>query len=201
MRQDGLSGAHRHKDIRMIGAGLVAKIAAKPLLKGAGAFLGRVPRWVWYGLAALLLAFVLWRWIDGKIDAAYAKGFKEGEGKAYARVEAKSKKLAAQATAISLNVRKVTDAKIVRSDAHARDLLVRGPGKAAYSCPAVAAPGGRLPLDGRADAEVDRLPGAERSQLAVVPFADLVERARVCDANRLEVEAWRLDHAKRSELK
>lgn len=184
----------------MIGA-LIAKIAAKPLLKRAGAFLGRVPRPVWYALAALLLALLVWRWIDGKIDAAYKRGWEAGETKAYKRIEAKANRITAQATAISTNIRKVTDAKTVRSDAHARDLLVRGPGKAAYSCPAVAAPGGHLPPGGRADAQVDRLPGAERPQLAVVPFADLVERARVCDANRLEVEAWREDHAKRSQIK
>lgn len=180
---------------------MIGTIAAGAALSRAKGFFRSIPREVWYALAVALLAFLAWRYVDGKIDDAYDRGHKEGVIAEATRIEAKAKQLKEQGDAIAAKIRKVTDEKIVSSDAVARTIVLRGPGKAAYSCPSQPAASGHHEGHGAIDAGVDFLPDPERSQLAVVPFIELVERARTCDANRLEVRAWREDHAKRSQLK
>lgn len=149
-----------------------------------------VQRWALGVLGgAVLLGLAVWvhsGWVDDAKDRAVA---------AYAaKVEQKALKIQRDAERISAAIRSKTDEANRRSDADARDLLVRGPGRAA--CVASPAAGRPVAPGGSADAAVDTVPDPVRVELIGVPYVELVERGRLCDANRTEVMAWREQYEK-----
>lgn len=168
--------------------------------KASGIFKA-IPRWAWYALAAALVLFLIYRWHNGKVEDAYAKG-KADEG---ARIAAKAfeiKRKADELTAsisTALRTRHDEKVRIIYRDADA--LRLRGPGKAA--CPGNpgiprGASGSAKPIGERV-ASVAEVPPGERVDLIGLPFAATVSGAEQCDLNRAEAKTWREWYAKQSE--
>lgn len=93
-------------------------------LIGIRAFLGKVPREVWYALAVALALFLLWRWHDGKVDAAFTAGATEqakADRKAVAAAERAATKaqadLKARTAATSAAISKGTDNALQKDNA------------------------------------------------------------------------------------
>lgn len=148
--------------------------------------------WLHIGLVAAVVIGFLWHQRHARAEIAAAE--KRGEDRAYAAVTEKARKLAQDAAQLSAKIRSLNDATNRRIDADARALLVRGPGKAACTGSIPAAPSGRQPASGPADAPLARVPYPEWQQLIGLPFPDTVEFARLCDANRAEALSWREWH-------
>lgn len=153
-------------------------------------FLGRIPRWAWFGLAAGVLILIGVRWYHGKIEDAE----KRGAQRENARLTKKALDLKARVDAltaqISTALREKHNEDVRRITGDATDLLVRGPGAAGVRCSGTAGgSSGYKPPSGPGNAAVAAVPSGEG--LAVVPWAGTVNFGRVCDLNRAEVLSWR----------
>jgi hypothetical protein len=124
-----------------IGAGLAAlNLGAR--LTGAGAFVKRVPRWVWIALAIVLALVAVLIWHQHKVrahDAALVKAtidkrdrqWRDQLAKSHAAAIAARTRHEAIATKISTDTKGIHDAQVRNNAASAHDLQLRGPGKAA----------------------------------------------------------------------
>lgn len=177
---------------------IAAWLARSALMQSPiGGFLKMIPRWVWLVVAGVLIALGVYLWFNAKLDAAYDRGHKDGETKAYARVTKKAQEIETKANALNRGIvnviRSKNDEANGRSNAVADSLLVRGPGKA--TCPGGAGvsglPGEHQPPAGPADAAVGRVPYPEWQQLIAMPFSPTIEFAREHDLNRNEVISCR----------
>lgn len=159
------------------------------------AFLGKLPREVWYALALALAVWLAFRWYDGQIDAAEKRGAQAEN----ARLTAKALELKRNTDALT---RKIADTLRSRNDDQARriaaaadDLRLRGPGKATCASqpviPAVA--GGQQSPARPGGTAVDRMPDAPRLDIIGLPFADtiaLAEQHDRCRADLLTYREW-----------
>lgn len=153
-----------------------------------GAFLKRIPRWVWIVLAVIALVVAGRVYHNHKAGAAITAAEKRGEARAYAAVEKRALALTAKANAISANLRSKNNETVRRIAADADALRVRGPGKA--SCPSaafVAASGHSGPAGRPGDAALDQVPDSERVDLIGLPFPDALDFAEAHDRYRAEV--------------
>ena len=140
------------------------------------------------GLALL----ILFLWHRAEVRASYREGEREGANAAYARVEDKALKIAAEAVAVTAKIRSKTDEQsraIVRDAAVIR---VSGPGRAACPVATPARTSGPVEADRPADVAAPVLPTEDR---AAVPWTWLVDQAEQCDLNRAEALAWREQRA------
>lgn len=147
-----------------------------------------VPRWVWWLLAAAAIYRFGLDWHQRQVDRIY----KAGEDAAYARVKDRAEQVERDALKLTIRIKERFDAVRNDIDAATRSELQHGPGKAAYSCPAPALPGGPRPAPAAPDDGGHLLPPNDRN--AVVPWGWLVSRAQQCDLDRAEVIATRQQH-------
>lgn len=192
------------------GLGLkAASIAAR--LAGVGGTLKKVPRWVWIALAVfvLLVAFAIWHQHRAHAAIAAAKADQKAADDAAWQAALDREREAAgkwrhaaelNAKAISDRTRTQNDETNSHIDADARDLLLRGPGKAAETCRRPVDPAGLPAAGGQPGSGSHRppdgagtvLPGDDgTAERAIVPWNWLVGRARQCDLDRTEALTWR----------
>lgn len=169
---------------------LLAPMAAKFAATRLGSALGKVPRWLWIALAIVFVMLAVAIWHGRKVKAFGEERFKAGYAEAVQDGKQAAAKLETEAARATTTIRRNTDEEVGRIARRSDDLRLRGPGRAVCPAPAAAASGPKPP-GGAADAGVDRLPGAERPELAAVPYQELVQRSATADANRAEVLAYR----------
>lgn len=196
-------------------AALVAKFGMNVVLGEASGFLKSVPRWAWIALAviALLVAGIIWHQRHLRAhDAALVKAtiatrdqqWRDALAKAHSAAIAARTRHEAAAAKISTTLKGQHDAQVRSNASDARDLQLRGPGKAAANCgfgdhpgvPAAAGQPGR-PAGGAGAAAgqvpaADGLAGLPAERFAIVPWSWLVEEvAQPADDSRTEVLTWR----------
>src|SRR5690348_11337815 len=143
----------------------------------AKSFLSAIPRPVWEALTVLAYVVALFALHQHYVHAHDAKLTAsinaEWQRKLDAQV-AEIKQKDAQLATISAQLRKANDEANLAIAADARDLRLRGPGKA--TCPRVssapAAAGGHVQTAPAADAPVAPLPDAGGIELIALPFDD-----------------------------
>lgn len=127
---------------------------------------------------------------------AYKNAYNQGHKDAYAEVERVQLRQALKDATLAATIRGNTDAQIGIVGRNTSAMLVHGPGKAV--CPGngitAASASGYNATGGATDAAVAGLLDAERRELIAVPFVGATAFAEQCDANRLEVIAWRTQH-------
>jgi hypothetical protein len=190
-----------------IGAGF-AGLELAGRFAGVTGFFKRVPRWVWVALAiaAAVVALLIWH---GREVAAHdknltAKVIAARDAQWQARFDAMRKQAEAVRSKTEAAARKITqhlkdqhDEALRSNAAAARDLSLRGPGKAAapVGCGPVDRPGvsagagDPVGAGGTADIAASSLP--PRDRLALVPWSWLVDQAQHADDSRAEVITWR----------
>lgn len=180
--------------------GLAARLLGLPRLLRT--ITARVPSGYWKTLAVLVLLGCAWFGHTRAVSSARSDERKRTDAEwqqAFDTMRVANqtwRRLAeTRAAAISRDIgeRHAQDLRDLADRAAA--LRLRGPGKAAIcagpssaSGPA-AASGGRIEAGGTGDASVADVRDGEA--MAAVPWADLAEAGARCDANRLEVIAWR----------
>lgn len=159
-----------------------------------GPFLKGVPWWVW---AALVAGFIVWRgiaWHERVVKQAISAAETRGE----TREKGKWQKLMAQAQAraaqVSREERKRYDEAVARVDRRADAVLVQGPGRAAYNCPAPSAASGRNQAPAGPGPAVAGVPDTGREQFIVMPFEPTVSLIRNHDRLLEEATRWRSQH-------
>lgn len=194
--------------------GLVTYLVGPAKILG---FFKRAPRWAWIAfavVAALVGGYFLHQHKAHAHDTALVKAtidkrdqlWRDALAKAHAGAIASRARTEAAGAKISTTLKGKHDAQVRSNASDARDLQLRGPGKAAVDCrlgdhpglPAAAGQPGR-PAGGAnaAAAEVhpaDRLaglPAGARGDFAVIPWSWLVEQGREADDSRAEVLTWR----------
>lgn len=195
--------------------GIIARLGLSLVFGRLKERLSAVPAWVWKTLAVvILLGLAVWahqHYANKRINEAYALGWKQAnddrdkqDAQAAKLAEELGKAQDGNAKGISDEERKKNDAANGRDAARAADLRLHGPGRAsAVSCGPVSGPGlpasagGHDAPNGTVDARVAGVPAD--AGLAVVPWADLVEFAKLYDANRNEVNSWRAWHPKQAQ--
>lgn len=200
--------------------GFVAMMVLRPALRtAAGGFLQGVPPKVWAAIAAVaLLGAGVWL-VHHKIDAAYARGTKEGRAAmklerdaawqlAFDKMKQTSEKWKAgyetKARLLSEEERKHHEQDLRRNAADADALRLRGPGAAgAPRCRPLGDPGSGAGAGGRGGAPAGPdAPGPEvpaDGGQAVVPWNWLVQRAREHDDLLSEVTTWRRWYPKQAD--
>lgn len=158
------------------------------------ALAGRVPRGVWIALAVALALLLIWRWDSARLSSARNAGDAAGYARAMGEVEAKAKKLATEAEALTAKIRSRTNEENRRVGAAADTLRLRGPGRAACPSAAPSGSGRHEPPAGQANAPVGRVSYPERIEFIALPFAPTIAFAEQCDLNRAEAQAWRDQH-------
>ncbi len=195
---------------------IVGGLMAKFALTKVGGMLGRIPRWVWILLAVVIIVLGA-RWYHSRQVSAFEKETRTDERtKVNKEWQAKFDKMRQNAiiwkqryegeSGKLATARRNQHEETLRSDsARASGLLNSGPGKARcgqIDYPNISASsGGRIAGSGTTNASVDRVPDETRADFAAVPFAEFVQRARVCDANRSEVTTWRAHDAEQRALR
>lgn len=199
------------------GVGLFAlKLFAPAAFASIAAVAGKIPPkgWIAIGAAALLVTgyFVHQHKAHAALAAEYARGSSDRDTAWQKRFDAMhaaalqwKAKAEAKAAGISQEERARHEDTLHTIAARADAERLRGPGKAAApACvghvdPArlPAAPGGHVAAGGNADPGLAGLP--PEGGLAIVPWNDLVTGAKLADANRSEVNAWRAWYAREVE--
>jgi hypothetical protein len=151
----------------------------------------KIPRQVWLGLVAALLALALVAWHQHVAHKAIAAAEKRGEDRAYAKITQQAQALAKRANDRAAKIRKQTDEANRTSIALANDLRVRGPGKAACTATAATSTSRHVSPPRPADAAVDQVPAGGGANLIAMPFDDAVAWAEQHDLNLNEVKGWR----------
>lgn len=154
-----------------------------------GGILGRY----WKPLLVALVLAIGFLWHGHKVAQLRADAFKAGYAQAVDNGKKNAARVERKSAAITNDVRSKTDEKMRDSARHADDLRLRGPGRAV--CPQLSGPAsGHDPASRGANGGLAGLPDEERDRIVALPFDETVERAKVADANRLEVLAWREWH-------
>lgn len=197
--------------------GLALHFFAPGVVETIGAVLKRIPPKMWIAIAvAAALAvgyFVHQRTAHAAIAAAYAGGKADDDAawrKRLAEEHAAALRWKAQAETAQANISREIGARhdqdLHRIDDRAGDQRLRGPGHAsAPACGGHVDPaglpggaGGREAPARPADSGLAGLPPAE--PMAIVPWNDLVDRARDADSWRSEALTWREWHAREAAL-
>lgn len=195
--------------------GIIARLGLSLVFGRLKTRLAAVPAWAWKTIAVVIaLGLAVWahqHYANKQISAAYASGWKAANDDRD-KQDAEAARIAAEelakhdgkAKGISDDERSKNDQANSRDAARADDLRLHGPGRAsAVSCGPVrgsvvpASAGGHEPINGTVDAGVAGVPADQG--LAGVPWTDLVEFARIYDANRNEVNSWRAWHPRQAE--
>lgn len=171
-------------------AGIGASVALR--MSPVGAFLKRIPRWVWIALAVVLIIVAgLW-WHGRQVKAFGEERFNAGYAKAIEDGKKRVRKVEQKSTKITTEIRSKSDEEIRRNTRRADDLRLRGPGAAACLNSGIPdSASGHDAAGGQPDASGARVP--EQNRIAL-PFNYAVDQAEVADANRIEVLAWREWH-------
>lgn len=197
-------------------AALIARFGLKVVLGNAGSLFKRVPRWAWIALAVavLLVAGYLYHQhrAHAAIAAAKAEQKKADDAAWQTRFEAMREKAVAVRVKAETLGRKISttlkdqhDAQVRRNAFDARDLQLRGPGKAAVPAgcgpvnyPGFSAAAGRPERPGgAAGAAADSLPaknglsGLPAERFGIVPWSWLVDVGRGSDDSSDEALKWR----------
>ncbi len=188
-------------------AGLALRFLAPGLIsKGMGLF-DRLPKWLVYGLAALLVLGIAYFWHGHVVKVAYREAYAAGEKDADRRWKgafAEMKRASGQwrqnyekrSSQLSDALRTAHEQDLRRIAADADDLRLRGPGRAAApGCRPGSAAGlgpaagqGGQPAPGPG-APASPLPAGDR--LAIVPWGWTVRQAEEHDQLLAEVKLWR----------
>ena len=156
-------------------------------------FLKSIPPKVWIALAVVALVGAgVWTH-KRAVRKAHDAGYSEGVIHEAQRIEAKAKKLSAQATALAAKLKEQNNVENRRIAGDADAIRLRGPGKAACFNATVPGADRRDPLARPADAPVGQVPDRERIELIALPFAGTIAFAERCDLNRAEALTWRED--------
>ena len=166
--------------------------------------LPRLPLALWGALGGLLLWPIASSFHDRAVKrldkAAYARGVSDERQRSALATEKLRQIHSRQQEALSDAIRDQEEARRRRRDELAHHLSLRGPGAVGTGhcprAPAQPSPGRPDPAAGGLDARLAELPEGERRDsgaepFAILPWGELVRRARTCDDNRAEVTAWR----------
>lgn len=171
----------------------LANIAAKLAGSRVGAFLGKIPRWVWVVLGCVLLGLLASWWHTAAIrkhDRAIIAAEDQRLAAKALKLKQQVDDLLAKTTALE---RKANDAQNRRIASTADTLRLSGPGKAICRASIPAAASGYQPASGNGNAAGPQVPAGD---LAAVPWGWLVDRAEEHDLDRQEALAWRQWYAK-----